>query len=365
MKIPLYKPIVTSDEIDAVTAVLKSAKLSRGSQVELFESEFAQYVNKKHAIALNSGTSALHVSVKALGWGEGDEVITTPFSYVASSNALLFEGVTPIFVDIDPNTLNIDFSKIEEKITSRTKGILLVHVLGLPVDPTPYLRLKEKYNLEIIEDACEAIGKPSQQFPVGVCGDVVVYGFHENKQLTTAGEGGMIVTDNKSISNKCWAMRDQGRSPQKDWIRHVILGFNFRMTEAQAAFGRVQLKKIEDTLNKRQKVAQKYTNSLKKISPIQTPQTVDGISRSWFLYYVLFENEEVRNHVYEELKKAEIDSSMNYFPPIFNFPMYTHSRNTDCPITTDVSKRLLALPLFYEMTDVEVEQVVSVIKQSL
>lgn len=244
MNIPLYKPYVSNREIGAVLRVLKSKKLSRGQEVENFEREFAIYTNKKYAIAVNSGTSGLHLLVRAMGWKNGDEVITTPFSYIASSNALLFENVKPVFVDIDINTLNIDPKKIEEKINNKTIGMLLVDILGLPVDEDKLLKIKNKYKLQVIEDSCEALGRPDDDFTVGNLADATVYGFHENKQLTTAGEGGMIVTDNVEITQKCMAMRDQGRSLKKDWINNVILGFNFRMTEIQSAFGREQLKNI-------------------------------------------------------------------------------------------------------------------------
>src|SRR3990167_4742802 len=332
MKIPLYKPYISNNEVSAVSRVFKSGKLSRGVEIELFEKEFASYVGKKYAIAVNSGTSGLHILVRTLGWKKGDEVITTPFSYVASANALLFEGVTPIFIDIDSRTLNIDANKIEEKITPKTKGMLLVHILGLPVNYQEIKQLKDKYNLQVIEDACEAIGKPNDNFIVTKLGEATVYGFHENKQLTTGGEGGMIVTDDPIIAQKCLAMRDQGRSLKKDWMKYVILGFNFRMTEMQAAFGREQLKIID--------------------------------KRSWFVYFILLENNENRDRVYKALLGNGIASSTNYFPPIYNFPMYADYTN-GCEITDKIFERILALPMFYEMTNDEVEQVSKIVKDVL
>lgn len=364
MKIPLYKPYISDKEVSAVTGVLKLGKLSRGKEVELFEKEFANYIGKKYAIAVNSGTSGLHVSVRALGWKKGDEIITTPFSYIASANSLLFEDITPVFVDIDPNTLNIDVDKIEHKITPETKGILLVHILGLPVNYQKVKQLKEKYNLQIIEDACEAIGKPSDDFCVTKLGEATVYGFHENKQITSGGEGGMIVTDDPIVARRCRSIRDQGRSLEKDWMKNVILGFNFRMTEMQATFGREQLKIIDIILARREEIAQEYSNLLDGVHKVITPHQIIKNKRSWFVYFILLENKEVRDNLYEELLENEIASSTNYFPPIYNFPMYIECEK-GCGVTDEVSERLLALPMFYEMTNEDVVRVSEVIKGAL
>lgn len=364
MNIPLYKPYISYKEVNAMLRILKSGKLSRGNETVLFEKEFANYVGKKYAIALNSGTSGLHTLVRVLGWKKGDEIITTPFSYIASANSLLFEKITPVFVDIDPNTLNIDVNKIEEKITSKIKGILLVHILGLPVNYSKIKKIKDKYKLEIIEDACESIGKPSNNFIVTKLGKATVYGFHENKQLTSAGEGGMIVTDDPIIAQKCRSMRDQGRSIKKDWINNVILGFNFRMTEIQAAFGREQLKIINKILLRRKEIAQEYSNLLKNTTGIITPHQMSKEKRSWFVYFILLKNEKIRNKVSQTLSKNGIISSINYFPPIYNFPMYK-SYKKGCVITEDISKRLIVLPMFYEMTSKEIKKVSDVVKQAL
>ncbi len=181
MNIPLYKPYISKDEIGAVLRVLRSKKLSRGQEVQSFEMEFAKYVGKKYAIAVNSGTSGLHLLVRVFGWKYGDEVITTPFTYIASSNALLFENVRPVFVDIDIKTLNIDPGKIREKIGKNVKGMLLVDILGLPVDYPKLAKIKKKYHFGVIEDACETLGRPSRNFTVGKLADATVYGFHEKK----------------------------------------------------------------------------------------------------------------------------------------------------------------------------------------
>ena len=354
MQIPLYKPYISKNEVEAISRVLKQGKLSRGSEVESFEKEFAQYIGKKFAIATNSGTSALHILVRAFGWKEGDEIITTPFSYIASSNAILFENAKPVFVDIDPKTLNIDPRKIEEKITPKTKGILLVHILGLPAIQDEIRRLSDKYNLRIIEDACEVLGRPSKDFVVGKLGDAIAYGFHENKQLTTAGEGGMIVTDDPIIAQACWSMRDQGRALGADWIQHVTLGFNFRMTEIQAAFGRSQLQMVDTMLARREEIAMLYGELLKGVEGVTTPQQMVNGKRSWFVYFVLLRDSATRDNLHNALSKKGINSSTNYFPPIYNFPMYK-GYGKGFPVTDDVSERTLVLPMYYEMTNSEVE----------
>jgi perosamine synthetase len=364
MKIPLYKPYISKNEIGAVLRVLKSKKLSRGQEVEGFEREFAKYTNKKYAVAVNSGTSGLHLLVRAMGWNSGDEVITTPFSYIASSNALLFENAKPVFVDIDINTLNIDPEKIEEKINNKTRGMLLVDILGLPVDKDKLLKIKNKYKLQVIEDSCEALGRPDDDFTVGNLADATVYGFHENKQLTTAGEGGMIVTDNVEIAQKCLAMRDQGRSLKKDWINNVILGFNFRMTEIQSAFGREQLKNMDKILKKRELIAKRYSEGFKGMDKLSIPNQISFNRRSWFLYFLIFKTSQIRDMVYESLLANNISSSKNYFPPIYDFPMYSGHKK-DCRNTEIISKTLLALPMFYEMNYSQVEKIVKIVKKTL
>jgi perosamine synthetase len=291
-------------------------------------------------------------------------VITTPFTYIASSNALLFEDVKPVFVDIDINTLNIDPEKITKKINSKTKGMLLVDILGLPIDYDKLLKIKNKYRLKVIEDACEALGRPNNNFLIGKLADATVYGFHENKQMTTAGEGGMIVTDNQEIAESCLAMRDQGRSLKKDWINNVTLGFNFRMTEIQAAFGREQLKKMDKILKRRESIAEKYSVGFQDIEKLSVPNQESFDKRSWFLYFVVLKTSEIRDMVHKALFNRGITSSKNYFPPVYDFPMYKNHKK-DCKNTEIISKTLLALPMFYEMTDRQINKIIDVIKKSL
>lgn len=361
MKIPLYKPYIDEREKGAVLKVLNNGKLARGKEVEKFEQKFKKILKKKYAVAVNSGTSGLQVAVKSLGWGKGDEIITTPFSFIASGNALLHEGVKPVFVDIDLSTLNIDIKKIEEKISSKTKGLMLVDIFGLPNNAKEIELLKLKYNLKIIEDACEAIGRPGGDFSVGRVADITVFGFHENKQITTLGEGGIIVTDNEYLAKRSWSIRDQGRSTEKNWIQGVTLGFNMRMTEVQATVGSVQLSKLDSILKYRNRIAKKYNELLFDIPNITLPNIKQ--IRSWFQYFIICKNEVVRQMIYKYLKENGVDSSINYFPPIYKFPQYRNLKNISCKNTEIISKTLLVLPMFYGMSDKEIEFIANLIKR--
>ncbi len=237
-KIPLSRPEVTQKDIDSVVEVLKTPHLSLGPRLLEFEREMAAFTGSKHAVAVNSGTSGLHLCVRALGIGEGKEVITTPFSFVASANAVLYERGKPVFVDINPETLNIDVSRVEERIGDATHAILPVHVFGNPCDMDPLVELAVRYRLKVIEDACEAIGAEYRGQRVGSFGDCGVFAFYPNKQMTT-GEGGMIVTDNSDIAQACRILRNQGRDGR--WLEHPCLGFNYRISDINCALGNITI----------------------------------------------------------------------------------------------------------------------------
>ena len=358
MKIPLYKPYLSNNEVSAVSRVFKSRKLSRGVEIELFEKEFASYVGKKHAIAVNSGTSGLHILVRTLGWKKGDEVITTPFSYIASANALLFEGITPVFVDIDPQTLNINANKIEEKITSKTKGMILVHILGLPVNYQKIKQLKDKYNLQVIEDACEAIGKPDDDFIVTKLGEAIVYGFNENKQLTTGGEGGMIVTDDSTIAQRCMAMRDQGRSLKKDWVRHVILGFNFRMTEIQAALGISQFSRGDKFISLRRKIAEYYNKQLAGCD-VEFPFIKNGKTHIYDRYLIRVKS---ASRLISELQKRGVEAKRSVYKPLH---WYVGLDKRLFPNMEEVYRRAVTLPIFPELSMNKARYVIKQVKEIL
>ncbi len=353
MKIPLYKAHLSTEDILKVSSFLKTQKkLSRGEKVSQFENKFAKYVKTKYAIATNSGTSALHLAVRSLNLKQGDEVITTPFTYIASVNCLKYENVSPVFVDIDPNTLNINVDLIESKITENTKAILIVNIFGLPVNNREVIKnLKEKYNLWIIEDSCESIGSPSLEFPVGYFSDISVYGFHENKQLTTGGEGGMLVTNNKKIADTVLSMSNQGRSNKKNWVDKVILGYNYRMTEMQAVIGISQLKNINKVLKIRENIAKKYYLSLPKD---KCPQSKVTQKRSWFFFFMFCSNTKDRDKLYNYLMSKNISVAKHYFVPIYKFPMYRNLKDTFMHCE-NMSTRILVLPTYVDLKEKEIK----------
>ncbi len=364
MKISLAQPDITQKERRAVLGVLKTSHLALGLKLIEFEKKFAKYIGAKYAIAVNSGTSGLHLSIRALGIGEGDEVITTPFSFISSANCILFEKAKPVFVDIDSDTLNIDPGKIEKAITKKTKAIVVVDIFGHSVDWDPIIKIAKKYNLKLIEDSCEALGAEYKNRKCGTFGDVAVFAFYPNKQITTGGEGGMIVTNSKKIADLCRSMVNQGRKVENGkWLEHVRLGYNYRMTEMQAAMGIVQLLRIGEIFKKREKVAKIYNKKLKNISGIQIPYIAPWAKISWFIYVVQLTKEytrEVRDRIIKKLKKAGIQSS-NYFQCIHLQPFYKELFNYkrgDFPIAESVSNRTIALPFYNKLTKEEIEYIV-------
>lgn len=358
MKLSLARPDITELEIQAVVETLKSSSLSIGPKIQEFEGAIATYVGRKHAVAVNSGTSGLHLIVRALGIKDGDEVITTPFSFVASANCMLFERAVPVFVDIDPNTLNIDVNLIEQAITPRTKAILPVHAFGQPADMDPIRDLAEQYNLKVIEDSCEALGAEYKGQKAGTFGDAAVFAFYPNKQITT-GEGGMIVTDDDEIAMLAQSMRSQGRAVTGLWLHHERLGFNYRMDELSATLGSVQMTRLNEILGNRERAAVLYNEALKDIAGVEIPYISPDVKMSWFVYVIRLE----RRYNREKVMLRLIDEGVPcrpYFTPIHLQPFY----RTDYgyhegmyPVTEDVGSCSLALPFFNHLTQEEVDYV--------
>ncbi len=317
-----------------------------GPRVVEFERNFARFIGVKHAIAMNSGTSALHACVHALGLGPGDEVITTPFSFIASANSILFQGATPVFVDIDATTLNMNPALIEGAVSRKTRAILAVHIFGLPCEMNEVMRVAYKYKLEVIEDACEAVGATCHGRKVGTFGHAAVFAFYPNKQMTT-GEGGMVVTDDERCSAMLRSIRNQGRSAASTaWLEHERLGYNFRMDEMSAALGVSQLRRLPSMLAARRRVASEYTRRLNCLPGVQTLVSPPGLKRSWFVYVIRFANPDLREAAFTHLTKKGIQCG-KYFPPIHLQPFYTerfgYSAGT-FPVCESVSKSMLALP---------------------
>jgi perosamine synthetase len=377
-RVPMSSPDLTDAERAAVAAVLRTPSLSMGGEILGFEAAFREYTGLKHAIGVNSGTAGLHLCVRAAGIGEGDLVITTPFSFVASANVLLFERAVPIFVDVDPQTGNIDTELVSQAVADliqnnratgrwlprkgaahagRLKAILPVDVFGQPADLDPIRRIARQHDLKVIEDACEALGAEYKGRKAGTLGDAAVFAFYPNKQITT-GEGGVIITDDDQAAALMFALRNQGRAPGDTWLQHTHLGYNYRLDEMSAALGRVQMGRLEELLTKREKVAGWYNQRLANIPGIQAPQLAPETSRaSWFVYVVRFSAEIDRERVARKLDEAGIPARP-YFLPVHLQPYMVEKfgfQTGDYPITEDLGQRGLALPFSGVMSEAQVE----------
>ncbi|HKE08112.1 MAG TPA: DegT/DnrJ/EryC1/StrS family aminotransferase [Candidatus Acidoferrum sp.] len=379
MRVPLSVPDIGQLEIRNVMDVLRSQRLSLGPKVIEFEEKFAEYVGLRYAVAANSGTSALHLAIRAHGIGPDDEVITTPFSFVASTNCILYEGAHPVFIDMDPSTMNMDTRQLERfledscqfdarvgalfnKATGRTiKAILPVHVFGLPCRMDVILNLANKYRLCVIEDACEALGAEFHGRRAGTFGDTAVFGFYPNKQMTT-GEGGMLVTNNQEIAISCRSMRNQGRDESSAWLSHVRLGYNYRLSELHSALGLAQLQRLPELLHRRRLVAEVYAKTLSSIPHLILPAEFDGFKRSWFVYVVQLDlpnPKAARDRAIRKLRTNGVECQA-YFPSIHKQPHIAavatippgalHNSET-------ASDRSFAIPFFPSATSEQVEYV--------
>lgn len=358
---PMAKPYIGKEEIKAVTRVLKSGVLSLGPVGQEFEEAFARRIGTKYACAVSSGTAGLHLTMLAAGIGPGDEVITTPFSFVASANAILYVGAKPVFVDIDPVTYNMDQALIEKKITKRTKAILVVHIFGQPAAMGPIMKLARKYKLRIIEDACESVGSTYHGAQAGTFGESAVFAFYANKQMTTA-EGGMVVTNSKRIYEQCKSLANQGRSANLQWLDHNCLGYNYRLNELSSAIGREQLRRLDRMIAKRRQIANWYNECLGEFSDIvRTPRIAKGNTHTWFVYVVLIHGTVARrDRVIQALYKSGV-ASKPYLPSIHLFKFYKDLfgyRRGDFPLSESVSDRALALPFYIGLAKKDVEEIV-------
>jgi perosamine synthetase len=390
-KIPMSGPDITPTDIKAVEAVLRTPYLSIGPRIEEFERAVAAYAGTRYAIGINSGTSGLHLSVIAAGVGEGDLVITTPFSFVASANCVLYERAIPVFVDIEPATLNIDPELVGQAAddlvqgghaterwlppalrgsqypNNRLKAILPVDVFGQPADYDPLSQVAERHRLPIVEDACEAIGAEYKGRKAGTLGDVAVFAFYPNKQMTT-GEGGVIVTDREDWNTLFRSLRNQGRDNSGTWLNHVRLGYNYRLDEMRAALGLAQLQRIEELLQKRDHVAQMYNQRLSEIDGVSIPHIAPTTTRvSWFVYVIRLDPEIDRNAVMAWLQAQGI-SSRPYFNPIHLQSFYAERfgyKTGDFPITEAVARSTLALPFHNNLESETIELVCDSLQQAI
>ncbi|RMH10051.1 MAG: DegT/DnrJ/EryC1/StrS family aminotransferase [Planctomycetota bacterium] len=363
--IPLSRPDLSDLEERLVLEVIRSERLSIGPMVERFESLVAQASGRAHGVAVNSGTSGLHLALLALGIGPGDEVITTPFSFIASSNCIAYVGARPVFVDIEPRSLNMDPQAIEAAITPRTKAILAVETFGNPAHMDTYARIAARHELIMIEDCCEALGATLAGRPAGSFGRVGVFGFYPNKQITT-GEGGMIVTDDERLAEVCRSLRNQGRPVGQvggtggSWLEHERLGYNFRLDELSAALGVGQMQRLESILARRRDVANQYMQRLMGVRDLILPTIEPDVVPSWFVFVVRLSTgftDVERDRIIESLRRHEVGAAP-YFPCIHLQPFYRNMygyRHGMFPIAESVSQRTIALPFYGSLSARELE----------
>jgi perosamine synthetase len=367
--IPLSLPDISDAEVRAVTATLTSGRLSIGPQLEDFERLVARRAGRTYGIGVNSGTSALHLALLALNIKPGDEVITPAFSFIASANCIEYVGATPVFVDCDPRTLNMRAEDVEAAITDKTKAIIGVEVFGNPAGMMDLARVATKHEIPMVEDACEGLGGRCGREPIGKYGRIAVFGFYPNKQITT-GEGGMIVTDDDRVAALCRSMRNQGRpittpgshAELGSWLAHERLGYNYRMSELNAALGAAQMKRLDQLIEHRQSVAQMYMRRLMGNSDLILPTINPDVFMSWFVYVVRLTDRfsaEDRDFIIDGLRRHDVGAS-NYFPPI---PLQPHYRDKygyqpgEFPVAESVSHRTIALPFFSTITEHEIDLV--------
>jgi dTDP-4-amino-4,6-dideoxygalactose transaminase len=358
--IPLARPSLGAREEELVLEAIRSGQLSLGPMLPRFERAFADALGVSHASAVSSGTAGLHLAVRAAGIEPGDEVVTTPFSFVASANCVLYEGATPVFCDIDRRTLNIDPAAAAVAVTDRTTGLLPVHIFGYPADMPALERLAQDRGLWIVEDACEALGARHADGPaVGARGNLAVFAFYANKQITTA-EGGMVICPIEAHKQRIDSERNQGRAPDMSWLDHDRLGFNHRLSDVHCALGIGQLERLDELLSARAGVAELYGQALAGIEGLELPcPDVGGDRRGWFVYVVQLPAGVDRDATIESLRAAGIDSKP-YLPAIHLMTFYRERfghREGEFPVCEDVAARSLALPFFPELSESQVERV--------
>jgi perosamine synthetase len=358
-QIPLARPEIGPREEELALEVLRSGRLSLGPMGERFEREFAAWLGVPDAVAVSSGTAGLHLGVRALGWGPGEEVLTSPFSFVASANCLLYEGARPVFCDVDPETLDLDPAAAEAALGDRTVGILPVHIFGYPAAMARLEALAADAGLGILEDACEALGAvDSEGRAVGARGNLATFAFYANKQMTT-GEGGMVVAADPATAARLRSERNQGRAVDMGWLDHDRLGFNYRLSDLSAALGVAQVERLDSLLERRAAVAATYERGLAGIEGLGTPIAGRGKERrSWFVYPVALPEGADRDATVAALAGRGI-ASKAYLPCIHLFDHLRELgyREGQFPVAEAASARSLALPFFPAMTEAQVERV--------
>jgi UDP-4-amino-4,6-dideoxy-N-acetyl-beta-L-altrosamine transaminase len=372
--IPYGGQSIDEEDIEEVVKVLKSDWITTGPKIEEFESSLCRYIGCRYAVVVNSGTSALDIALQTLNLPRGSEVITTPFTFVATSNAILYNNLTPVFVDIERETRNIDPEEIRKKITDRTKVILCVDYAGHPCDINEIKEIADKYNLYLIEDACHAVGSEYKGKKVGNFADMTVFSFHPVKHMTT-GEGGAVVTNNEKFYEKLKMLRNHGIDksalerfgPTASWAYDMkMLGRNYRITDFQCALGISQLRKLEEFIRKREWIAKMYNEAFEDVHEIETPIVKPYVKHAWHIYTVLL-NGINRDEFFSKMRERNIGVNVHYIP-IYRFSYYQEHFNfnpKDFPVTKEVFSKIVTLPLYPKMEDEEVEYVINTVKETI
>jgi dTDP-4-amino-4,6-dideoxygalactose transaminase len=376
--IPLARPELGPREEELLLEVVRSGSLSRGPKLAQFEHDFGSWLGGGYAVAVSSGTAALHLGVRAMGWGDGDEVITTPLSFVATANSILYEGAKPVFCDIDPVTFNVDPSAVESAVTDATSGILPVHIFGYPADLPALARTASDRGLGILEDAAQALGAVDRMGrKVGTSGNITTFAFYANKQMTT-GEGGVLITPDKEVAERVTSERNQGRTPDGRLVEHDRLGFNYRLSDLQAAIGVAQVERLDELLNARDNVAALYRERLTQLGaePAGQEENDDIVlpcenngdeRRGWFVFVVQLPADADRPAVISSLAEQGI-ASKAYLPTIHLLPPYRERFGFvggEFPVAERVSERSVALPFFTSMTEGQVDRVCTALAEAL
>jgi len=381
-EIPLSRPDITEKDIAGVVEVLRSGRLSMGPMQGRFERLIGALTGRTRAVACSSGTAGLHLVLKAMNIGPGDEVVTPTFSFIASANSICMAGATPVFVDIEPKSLNADPQKVEAAITPRTKAILAVECFGNPVHMDTYRRIADRHEIKLIEDACEGLGGKLNGTPVGGFGHAAVFGFYPNKQITT-GEGGMIVTDDDRLAERCVSLRNQGRAGANDkhpassagalgsgWMAFERLGYNYRMNELSAALGVTQAARLSEFIERRQDIADAYTERLLDNPHVILPNAPESVAMSWFVFVIRLSAEYTRterDRIIDGMHRHDVGAAP-YFPCIHlqrHYADHFGTRAGDFPVAESVSQRTITLPFFPSMTPRDLDFVVSTLNLML
>jgi len=365
MNVQLATADITAEDIAGVVEVLESGRLAMGPRLDAFEHAIAERVGVTHAIAVSSGTAGLHVILASLGIGPGQEVIVPSFTFAASVNAILLVGATPVFCDIDPTTYCLDPADVEQRITSRTRAVMVVDVFGHPADWLALESLAQRHALLLIDDCCEALGSEIDGRPIGSFGNAACFAFYPNKQITT-GEGGMIVTNDDAIAESARSIRNQGRGVMGAWLQHERLGFNYRMDEMSASLGLTQLARLDKFIDRRSAIASEYGRLLADVRGVTAARTVGNVLVSWFVYVILLDDYVNRDAVMTWLEGQGVPtrayfSALHWQP--YLLPYGTH--NANLPVTESIANRTMAIPFHTALTSAEIRYVVDKVSEAV